>query len=413
MADYSTTHETLESVSAPWVLIAGGFHSRGGMDKANAALAEYLIERKTPVHLVAHQVDPNLLQHKHVTAHIVPRPLSLFFLGELYLERRGRAIARRLTACWPNTRVLVNGGNCTWPDINWVHAVHHAWPCVDQGAPTWFKIKNRSVKLWAKRRERRAVRAAHLVLANSERTRQHLIDYCGLDPICVRTVYLGNDADIGSATSVERKAARAWLGIPNERPVVIFVGALGHDHNKGFDILWSAWKILCERPEWDADLIVAGGGRGVARWQAEIRQSKLVDRVRFLGFTDRLPDLFAAADLLVSPVRYEAYGLSVQEAICGGVPAMVSARAGIAERYTPELAEMILPDSEDVAELVARLLRWRGKIDYWREQFSPLATTLRSHTWTDMAREIVSLVEGAHRSAVEPTRVVVRVPETA
>ena len=28
----------------------------------------------------------------------------------------------------PLARVVVNGGNCAWPDINWVHAVHAAWP---------------------------------------------------------------------------------------------------------------------------------------------------------------------------------------------------------------------------------------------------------------------------------------------
>ncbi|MBV8055276.1 MAG: hypothetical protein JO071_08570, partial [Deltaproteobacteria bacterium] len=35
----------------PWLLIAEGFHSRGGMDKANAALANYLVSQGMPVHL--------------------------------------------------------------------------------------------------------------------------------------------------------------------------------------------------------------------------------------------------------------------------------------------------------------------------------------------------------------------------
>ena len=42
---------------SPWVLIAGGFHPRGGMDRANAALARYLGDREAQLYLVAHQVD--------------------------------------------------------------------------------------------------------------------------------------------------------------------------------------------------------------------------------------------------------------------------------------------------------------------------------------------------------------------
>jgi len=74
---------------------------------------------------------------------------------------------------------------------------------------------------------------------------------------------------------------------------------------------------------------VAGGGSGLARWKSEVANSGLQYRARFLGSTDRIPEVLAAADLLVSPVRYEAYGLNVQEAICRGVPAMVSRDAGM------------------------------------------------------------------------------------
>jgi len=180
-----------------------------------------------------------------------------------------------------------------------------------------------------------------------------------------------------------------------ERPLVVFVGAMGHDQTKGFATLWSAWRTLCARPDWDADLIVAGGGGGVATWQARIAQAGLSDRVNFLGFTDRVADVLAAADLLVSPARYEAYGLNVHEAICRGVPALVSGRAGVAERYTPDLAEMILADPEDAADLAARLFRWRSNIEYWKDRFLPLASAFWRYTWSDMARQIVSIVQSS------------------
>ena len=364
------------------------------MDKANAALADYLIARGTELHLVGHRIAPEFLAEPLVTAHIVRRPLQSYFLGELELRRRARKVASEVTGKHAEARVVVNGGNCPWPDINWVHSVHHAWACVDRGAPVWFKLKNRVVKLWAKRYERRALRRARLVLANSEQTRRHLIERFGLPSSRVRTIYLGNDTETNKATTGKRRAAREWLGIHDERPLVAFAGALGYDNNKGFDTLCAAWQRLCERSDWDCDLLVAGAGNGVARWQSEIDRSACRERVRLLGFVSRWTDLLAAVDLLVSPVRYEAYGLNVQEAICHGVPALVSSRAGVVERYTEELREMILPDPEDVDDLVERLRSWRENVEGWKERFAPLSNRLGSYSWSDMAREIVSFVEG-------------------
>jgi glycosyltransferase involved in cell wall biosynthesis len=372
------------------VLVAPGVHDRGGMDRANLAVARYLAERGTEVHLVAHEVDAWLAGLPGVATHQVPRPLGSFLVGERYLDRRGRAVAREVIRRWPGARVLVNGGNCRWSDINWVHSVHHAWPCADAGAPAWFRAKNRVMKGAARAMERAVIPRARVVFANSELTRRHLIEHLGVDPARVRVVYLGADAAWGPPGAEEREAARVRLGRPGGRPLVVFVGALGHDHNKGFDTLLAAWKSLCARTDWDVDLLAAGGGRGVERWRAEVAAAGLRGRVGLLGFTERVPELLAAADLLVSPVRYEAYGLNVQEAICRGVPALVSGGAGIAERYPPELRSMILPDPRDARDLEARLLAWRRDMGLWRDRFRPLAERLLAHTWHAMAEAIVT-----------------------
>ena len=113
--------------------------------------------------------------------------------------------------------------------------------------------------------------------------------------------------------------------------MAVFIGSIGHDRRKGCDVLLEAWRRLCSDPQWDVDLVVAGSGSALGMYREQVSQWKLQDRIRMLGFCDRVRDLLAAADLLVSPVRYEAYGLNVQEAICRGVPAIVSSAAGVAE----------------------------------------------------------------------------------
>src|SRR5215212_7923170 len=178
----------------PWLIVAGGFHSRGGMDKANAALASFLLERGHVVHLVAHEIDPRLAGHARARAHVIARPGGSALLGEQRLSVAAARAMRRLRARSPRARVVANGGNFVSPDINWVHAVHAAWPPSDAGAPAWFRAKNQLWHALACRRERRALRRARLVVANSERTRRDLVELVGVEPERVHTVYLGGGA---------------------------------------------------------------------------------------------------------------------------------------------------------------------------------------------------------------------------
>jgi glycosyltransferase involved in cell wall biosynthesis len=378
-----------------WVLVAGGFHRNGGMDAANAALATHLADCGSKVHLVCHRADEDLRQHEMVEVHRVERPAGSFFLGQWLINSSGRRLARTVLAQDASARVVVNGGNCNWPDINWVHYVHHAWREMDNGGPQLSRAKLRLDKSVALVRERRALFRARVVIANSNRTRDDLINLLGIPAERVHTVYLGSEPHWRSQTPERRWSAREWLNKPADRPLVAFIGSFGFDSRKGFDTLWEAWQKLCQRREWDVDLVVAGGGRALPAWQARVAQAGLGSRVSMLGHTDRIADVLAASDLLVSPVRYEPYGLNVQEALCCGIPAMVSASAGVAERYTADLRELLIPEPSDVDGLVARMLGWRSSMDRWKQSVAPLARQLRARTWEAMSREIVEIVEDA------------------
>jgi hypothetical protein len=74
---------------------------------------------------------------------------------------------------------------------------------------------------------------------------------------------------------------------------------------------------------------------------------------------------------------------------------MVSASAGVAERYTADLRDLLIPDPTDVDGLVARMLGWRSAMNNWKQRVAPLARQLRARTWESMSREIVDLVEDA------------------
>ena len=75
--------------------------------------------------------------------------------------------------------------------------------------------------------------------------------------------------------------------------------------------------------------------------------------------------LLAAADLLVSPVRYEAYGLNVHEALCRGAAVMVTRTAGVVERFDHDLEPSLLPSRVTAAiasGTTAGLVGGRGRM---------------------------------------------------
>lgn len=379
-------------MAAPWLLVAGDLTPLGGMDAANHALARYLATHDREVHVVAHRVWDDLAAMPSLSWHHVWRPGGRHLLGAPLLARAGRREWERLRT--RGARALVNGGNCQVAGANWVHYVHAAYTPQIVG-----RAAQRAKTHWAHQRnvtaERDALRAATVVLCNSQRTARDVIDRVGVPASRVSVVYLGTDPDrFSPVDAAERAAARSALGRKDERPLVGFVGALG-DRRKAFDTVFSAWVALCHRADWDADLIVVGAGAELEAWKARAAETGVLDRMVFLGFRSDVPHVLAALDALVHPARYEAYGLSAHEAICRGLPTLVSASAGIAERYSSELDDLLIANPDDPEELAARLQRWRTSVDRYDVATRQLAVRLRARTWDAMAEEIVTIVERA------------------
>jgi glycosyltransferase involved in cell wall biosynthesis len=365
-----------------FALVSGDFVKTGGMDRANYALASYLARRGRAVELVAHRADADLFGQGAVTLRRVPKPLNSYLLGGPLLDRAGRRWAARVASA--GGRVVVNGGNCLWGDVNWVHYVHAAWPPRGAGGPL-RRLRRQFSHRTALAAERKALGRAAVVVANSDRTRAALLDRLGLAPERVHTVYYGTDpARFRPATADERARARARMGwdVDGDRPVVAFVGAMG-DLRKGLDTVLAAWRALGSRSDWDARLVVigAGAGAGAARPGGEV-----------LGVRRDVPELLRGCDLLVSPTRYEAYGLNVHEALCCGLPALVSASAGVAERYPAELSGLLLPDPDDPADLAERLRAWRAGRPALAPALSAFSDRLRATTWDDMASRLLQVI---------------------
>lgn len=376
----------------PYLLVNGNFVRTNGMDMPNLALAEYLASRGDEVHLVTHFAQAELAARPNVNVHHVRKVGNSYLLSTPVLNAMGRCWAAKIFE--RNGHVVVNGGNCLWGDVNWVHYVHAAFR--PSRAGSWLRgLKNGAAHNSFLARERVALGQARIVIANSERTRRDVIEHLGVEEGRIHTIYYGIDAEaFRPPTEIERAAARDAMGWALDRPVVAFVGALG-DRRKGLDTLFAAWKRLCAVGQWDTDLAVVGAGAELGAWKSRAAQAGLQDRIHFLGFRNDVPRVLAACDALVAPTRYEAYGQGVHEAICCGLPAIVSESAGVAERYPSELRDLLLADPENVEDLVTRLRNWRSHAEKYRTAVAAMSNQLRAHTWNDMAAQIVRLVESA------------------
>jgi glycosyltransferase involved in cell wall biosynthesis len=238
------------------------------------------------------------------------------------------------------------------------------------------------------------VRAAEVVVANSRLTARHAVELLGADPARVHTVYYGADPErFRPPTADERARARLALRLEGDAPALAFVGALG-DRRKGFDTLFHAFALLASAGGWDATVVVAGAGGELEAWKRRAAAAGLGPRFRFLGFTGDVRAVLAACDGLAAPTRYEAYGLAVQEALCTGLPAVVSRAAGVAERIPAPLDALLLDDPGDPAELAERLRAWRAGVAGHRVAAAALAAVLGEWTWERMAARVVDIVEG-------------------
>ena len=102
-----------------------------------------------------------------------------------------------------------------------------------------------------------------------------------------------------------------------------------------------------------AGVLWVAGGDDPAPWRARVEALGLAHRVHFLGLRDDLPDVYAGADALVLPTRYDAFANVCLEAAASGL-AVVTSGANGAARWLGE-AGVTVEDPDDAGGFAAAL----------------------------------------------------------
>ena len=283
---------------------------------------------------------------------------------------------------------------------NLVHTYHSL------GAVKYNTVK--TVPLIASTRlgvEKQILETAQTIVATSPQEQEHmrsLVSTKGnIDIIPCGT-------DIERFGCVDRKAARAELGIPSETKLVLYVGRF--DQRKGIETLVRAVgqsKLLGRE---DFKLIICGGSRpGHSDGKERDRIEKIVAELGITQMTEfpgrvsqkDLPFYYGAADVCVVPSHYAPFGLVAIEAMASFTPVVASDVGGLQFTVVNEETGLLAPpqDVPAFANAIDRILMDAQ----WAEELGQAARKRveKKFSWDGVAMQLSELYKSLSQQSVE------------
>ncbi|MGC9399777.1 MAG: glycosyltransferase family 4 protein [Anaerolineae bacterium] len=232
-------------------------------------------------------------------------------------------------------------------------------------------------------------RVATHVLADSEATRQALVDAYAIAPTKITVVYPGYDPTLRPIQdAVRRRAVCARYGI--DGPYVLSLGRL--QPRKNLIRLIRAFAEVCiDHPR--LQLILAGP----TGWLAdpiyqEVARLGLQERVRFPGYIaeEDKAVLFSGAELFAFPSLYEGFGFPVLEAQACETPVLTSATSSL-----PEVAGdgALLVDPRQTAAIAEGLRRLLTDVELRRALIAQGRVNLQRFSWPRAAASVLAVIE--------------------
>jgi glycosyltransferase involved in cell wall biosynthesis len=142
-----------------------------------------------------------------------------------------------------------------------------------------------------------------------------------------------------------------------------------------------------------ATFVFAGDGPLRSELEALARERGVAERCVFLGERSDVPDLLAAADLVVLPSLFEGLPVSVLEAMAAERPVIATAIGGTDEAITSEASGLLVPP-RDPAALAAAIRRLQADPELGRSLASAArARVEREFSAEATAREVMRVYD--------------------
>ena len=173
----------------------------------------------------------------------------------------------------------------------------------------------------------------------------------GLNPEKIAAIPNGFDpAVFHPGSDSERVALRRTLGLPEDRPIVLYVGRFAG--SKGLGELLGAWPRIAAR--FDAECVLCG----FVPYNDPYPIPSGIERVTVRGWTSQPELLYRAADVFVQPSHVEGMSNALLEALASGLPVVATTVGAAPQMVEDGVDGLLVPpgDPDALAGALARLL---------------------------------------------------------
>ena len=236
------------------------------------------------------------------------------------------------------------------PYVNSLHGTINPW--------AWSRRKTKHHLYWHSFERRCLARAAALHVTSNQEQAEALTLGVGLGQ---KFIVVPNGLRVQDHRSDPSAATafRKTLGIPPDRPIVLFLGRI--HPKKGIDFFLRATLPVWRRNrEWILTIVGPDEDGHRAQLEKLVRDCGIRGNVRFHdSISGRLRiGAYGAAAIFVLTSHNENFGMSVVEAMAAAVPVLISDQVGISPEIAADRAGVVVPLEEPairkaLAELMA------------------------------------------------------------
>jgi UDP-glucose:(heptosyl)LPS alpha-1,3-glucosyltransferase len=382
-------------------LVVHDYHREGGHSRYTAELAERFSAWGHETHVFANRfpegaaVFPTAaMQDRPLYFHAVPaqRRTALQTVLSFY-----RPASRMVRQSGPFDIVHGQGYVCAGCNLLTAHICCAAWHAQRLRSGHGLNWKERIFDAVVMRIEKNLFGRAQSppVIAISQRVREDLREFYGRQG---GMTVIPHGVDLRefdrSQAAVWRAEIRQKLHLPEQQFVALWVG----DLRKGFQ---AAMEAIRQNP---GQLLVGVSRSETESFRALARQWGIAERVLLLGPTKEIAKFYAAADVLLFPTTYDAFGMVVLEAMAMGLPVIVSRDAGAADLLVHETNGILLQNPFDAGESAPWLRRLEEDKEFRERLQGAGRQTAEAQDWDKVAQQTLAVYQNIAAAQREKVR---------
>lgn len=279
-------------------LLYNQYKRKGGMDAYFFDLIRGFLKEGDTVDVYVFKVDKNLPLLPNCIVHKIPVWVPRVFKKPFFNWMLQRALRKK------KFDLIISLTRTTGQDIVACGGTHKGYTQVMSHVLNWHDRTEIAL-------EQKSFDSSRWVVAHSKRIRDEIVNLYHIDPNKIKVIYPPVNTEIFSMRERKKKSKKIKLLFPS----------VGHKV-KNLPALLEAFSLL---PADQFELIIAGN-----------KLSQTAENIKYVGYIQDMPAMYAEVDFTILPSIYEAFGLVVVESIQCGTPVIVSDRVGASELLTPD-----------------------------------------------------------------------------